>query len=151
MTWTYDPTQLSTSALYRVRFLTGDTDTNAQLLQDAEVTFAISQEANDWGAAARCCEAISRNFLRKADVRIGRGGTTLTYSTAAKQYADMAKELRSRANAMNSPWAGGRSVDDKLSLASDPSLVQPIFTKGMQQNPWVGQTNDTLADQDDAT
>lgn len=129
----------------------GDTDSSAPLISDEEITFALTQEMNNWGAAARCCEAISRNFLRKADVRIGRGGTTLTYSTAAKQYADMAADLRKRANAMNVPWAGGRAVQDKLDLASDASLVQPIFSKGLMSSPWVDQSNDdTIADQDDA-
>lgn len=52
-----------------------DTDSNAPLLNDDEITQAIAVEQNFWGAA-RCCEIISRQFLRKADVRIGRGGTT---------------------------------------------------------------------------
>lgn len=150
MTWSYNTALATTKD--QVRFEIGDTDSTAELLQDEEIAWAITQEATMWGAAARCCEAISRNFLRKADVRIGRGGTTLTYSTAAQQYADMAKAFRRRANAMNAPWAGGTSIDDKLSLASDPSLVQPIFTKTMQNSPWTGgQTSDSvIADQDDA-
>lgn len=144
MTWTYNTALTATKD--QVRFTIGDTDTNAQLVQDEEIAWAITQEATMWGAAARCCESISRNFLRKADVRIGRGGTTLTYTTAAKQYADMAKELRARANAMHSPWSGGLTQAEKDNLAGDASLVQPLFTKTMFQNPLVGQTNDTLLD-----
>lgn len=151
MTWSYSVSDLSTSTKDQVRLLIADTDTNAQLLQDEEIAFNLTQEANVWGAAARSCEQISRNFLRKADVRIGRGGTTLTYSTAAAQYAEMARDLRKRANAMNAPWSGGRVIQDKLDLASDASLVQPIFSKGLMNSPWVDQTNDdTIADQDDA-
>lgn len=139
-----------TSDLDKVRLEIADTDSTAQLLQDDEILFFISVEANLWGAAARCCEQISRQFARKADVRIGRGGTTLTYSTAAKQYMEMAAALRKRAIGLNVPWSGGTSVDDKLALASDPSKVQPLFTKGMQNSPWVDQGNDDLiADQDD--
>lgn len=149
MTWTYN-TAL-TAEKDQVRFTIGDTDSTAELLSDEEITWAISVESSMWGAAARCCESISRNFLRKADVRIGRGGTTLTYSTAAAQYAQMAKDLRARANAMNVPWAGGRVIQDKLDLAADSSLVQPIFTKGLEDNPWAGgQGNDSIiADFDD--
>lgn len=140
-----------TTDLDKVRLEIADTDSTAQLLQDDEITYFISQEANLWGAAARCCERIARQFLRKADVRIGRGGTTLNYSTAAKQYQDMAAALRKRANATNAPWAGGRSVSDKESLAEDESLVQPIFRKGEGDNPWVGgQDLSTEADFDDA-
>lgn len=149
-TWTYDPSQLATSELFRVRFEIADTDANAPLLVDAEVNQAISVERNQWGAAARCCEVISRNFLRKADVRIGRGGTTLTYSVAAKQYAEMATAFRKRANGMVAPWTGGTSVDDKNTLASDDSLVQPLFTKRMFSDPWTGGTNgnSVIEDQD---
>lgn len=133
-----------------MRLLIADTDTTAQLLQDEEINFNLTQEMNVWGTAARCCEIISRNFLRKADVRVGRGGTMLNYSNAANQYADMAAAFRKRAIAMNAPWAGGTSISDKLSDASDSDLVQPIFTKGQGNSPWVDQTNDdTIADFDD--
>lgn len=151
MSWSYSVTDLASSQKDQVRLLIADTDTTAQLLQDEEIVYNLSQENNVWGAAARSCEQIGRNFLRKADVRIGRGGTTLTYSVAAKQYADMAKDLRARAIAMNVPWSGGRSISDKENLAADPSLVQPLFTKGMGANPWVGgeSNDDVIADQDD--
>jgi len=139
-----------TTSLDKVRLEIGDSDPSAQLLQDDEVLYLISQEANLWGASARCCEVISRNFLRKADVRIGRGGTTLTYSVAAKQYAEMATAFRKRANGMNAPWSGGRSVDDKSTLAQDPSLVQPLFTKQMFDDPWTGGqgSQSVIEDQD---
>lgn len=148
MTWSYNTALATTKD--QVRFEIGDTDATAELLQDEEIAYAISVEATMWGAAARCCEAISRNFLRKADVRIGRGGTTLTYSTAAKQYAEMAAAFRKRANGMNAPWSGGTSISAKQAAAADSDLVQPLFTKGMQASPWADQSNDDLiADQDD--
>jgi hypothetical protein len=138
-----------TTDLDKVRLEIGDTDSTAQLLADDEINYLITQERNLWSASARCCEVISRNFLRKADVRIGRGGTTLTYSVAAKQYAEMATAFRKRANGMNAPWSGGRSIDDKNTLASDDSLVQPLFTKGQFADPWTGNQS-TISDQDDA-
>jgi len=148
VTWTYSTTLATEKD--QIRLEIQDTDTTAQLLQDEEITYLVTVEQNFWGAASRCCEIISRNFLRKADVRIGRGGTTLTYSVAAKQYADMATAFRKRANAMNAPWSGGRSVDDKNTLASDDSLVQPIFTKTEFSDPWTGGTNSdsVIADMD---
>lgn len=148
MSFSYDDTQLATSALYRTRLEIGDTDSTAPLLQDQEITQFLSVERTEWGCYARCCEQISRQFLRKTDVRIGRGGTTLTYTTAAAQYAQMAKDFRRRANGMNAPWAGGRSVDDKETLAQDPSLVQPIFSKNLMTNPLTGPTPSFIEDQD---
>jgi hypothetical protein len=147
VSWNYDPYQLDESQLMQVRLEVGDTDKNAPLLQDEEIERAIAVESSIWGAAARCCEIISRSFLRKADVRIGRGGTSLTYSTAAKQYSDMATALRKRSIAMNAPWAGGTSKGDKSDLAGDTDRVQPIFTKMMEENPRVGaQGSDSVID-----
>ena len=137
-----------TTDLDKVRLEIGDTDPNAQLLADDEILYLITQERNLWGSAARCCEVISRNFLRKADVRIGRGGTTLTYSTAAKQYAEMATAFRKRANGMNAPWSGGRSIDDKNTLAQDPSLVQPLFSKTLFNDSLAGPAPSFIEDQD---
>lgn len=147
MSWSYDPSRLATSTLMQVRLEIGDTSSTAQLLQDEEVEQCIATEATMWGAAARCCEIISRSFLRKADVRIGRGGTMLTYSTQAKQYSEMALRLRLKANVMNAPWVGGTSMSDKASLAAESDTVQPLFTKGMQANPRVGgQGSDSFTD-----
>lgn len=149
MTWSYSTADLATSTKDQVRMTIGDTDTTAQLLQDEEITWAISVESSMWGAAARCCEAISRNFYRKADVRVGRGGTMVNWSGAAKQYGDMAAAFRKRANSMNSPWAGGTSIAAKDSAAANTDLVQPLFSKNMFNNPWVGSET-VESDQDDA-
>lgn len=151
MTWSYNVADLATSEKDQIRLEIGDTDTNAELLQDEEILQAISVELNFWGAAARCCEIISRNFLRKADVRVGRGGTMLTYSTAAQQYADMAMALRKRASAMHAPWTGGASIAEKESDRQDDDLVQPLFAKQMMDNPLVGSQggNSLVADLDD--
>lgn len=138
MTFTYDDSQLSTSPLMQTRLEIRDTNESAPLLQDEEILQCISVERTLWGAAARCCELISRDLLMKADVRIGRGGTTLTYSVAANQYKEMATQLRKRANGMAAPWSGGRQISDKNDLASDDSLVQPIFSKTGGNDPWVG-------------
>jgi len=138
-----------TSDLDKLRLEIADTDVNAQLLQDDELNFILSVESNHWGASARACEIISRSFLRKADVRIGRGGTTLTYTTAAKQYAEMATAFRKRASGMHAPWSGGRSISEKESLAADPDAVQPLFTKTEFSDPLTGgRDNSVIADQD---
>lgn len=151
MTWTYSVSDLATSEKDQIRLEIQDTDSTAPLLADEEILQAISVERNFWNAAARCCEIISRNFLRKADVRIGRGGTSLMYSTAAKQYAEMATALRLKAIGTAAPWAGGRDLSDKVDLASDPSKQQPIFTKTVENSPWVGGqgSESIIADQDD--
>lgn len=133
MSWSYDPTTLATSAKNRIRLEAGDTDTADQLLQDEEINHALDVEANEWGAAARCCEIIARGFLRKADVSLGRS-MQVQWAKAAQQYYEMAKELRQKALGSALPYVGGRKQDEKDERAADSTLVQPLFTKDMHRN-----------------
>lgn len=146
MTWSYDVSDLSTSEKDQIRLEIGDNvDGQTVTLADEEIQQAISAEGTFWGAAARCAEQLSRKFLRMADVRVGRGGTSLVYSTAAKQYADMAAALRKKSASIAAPWAGGTSISAKTTLAQQTDTVQPIFTKTMQDNPYVGgQSSDSV-------
>lgn len=134
--WTYDPSTLATSTRNQVRLEIQDTDADNPLLVDAEIDRAIAVEANFWGAAARCCELISRLFLRKADVSLGRS-MKVEYSKMAGQYAEMAATLRTKAIGANLPYVGGRKLSEKEDLAGDSTQVQPIFTKEMDKNPRV--------------
>lgn len=144
MTWTYTVSDLATNEKDQIRLEIGDTDISNQLLQDEEITHAIAVENNFWGAAARSCEMISRFFAGKADVRLGRS-MMITYTKMALQYQEMAARLRSKAGGVNVPWVGGMTVSEKVSYATESGLVQPIFTKTMQQNPWTGgYTSDSL-------
>lgn len=138
MTWTYNVAQLATSELYQVRLEIQDTDSTNELLQDEEIDRALSVESNFWGAAARCCEILARRFLAKADVRLGRA-LAVTYSKMAEQYAAMATSLRGKAIAGTAaPWVGGMLVSDKEMYREQTNLVQPIFARDMQENPWAG-------------
>lgn len=137
MPWTYNPADLATNELYQVRLEVADTDPRNQLLQDEEVQQAITVEANFWGAAARCCEMISRVFLRKADVRLGRA-MMITYTKMAEQYLAMAVTLRKKALGTAVPYAGGIYIADKVALAQNTGLIAPAFQRNMQQNPWTG-------------
>ncbi len=147
MSFTYDPEALATNEVYAIRLECGDTDPQNQQLQDEEISWAISQERNSWAAAARCCEMISRVILRKADVKLGRN-MTVAYTKMAQQYLDMARALRCKAMGTVVPYVGGMTVADKQTLAEDTSLIAPLFTKSMQENPWTGgYTSDSIGDE----
>ena len=135
--WTYDPSQLSSNPVYQVRFELQDTDPNNQRLQDEEIVYALSVENNLWGGAARCAETISRGYLAKSDVKLGRA-MTVAYTKMAQQYADMASRLRKKALGTVVPYVGGIYVAGKIAIANNGALVQPAFTRNMQQNPWTG-------------
>lgn len=137
MTWSYDPTDASTNEKDAIRLEVGDTDSQAWLLADEEIVWAISQERNFWAAAARCAEMISRVFLRRMDVKLGRS-LMITYTKAAEQYMNMARMLRAKAMGSVVPYVGGAYIADKVTIAADTTLVAPQFTKTMMENPWVG-------------
>ena len=77
MAWTYggDP---AANARDAIRFLCGDTDTNDQLLNDAEVAWVNNQLTGSdtattalYNAAYRCCLLIASKFSRLADQSVG--------------------------------------------------------------------------------
>lgn len=137
MTWTYDLSDLSTNEKDQIRLEIGDTDEQAQLLQDEEIVQAISVERNFWSASARCCEMISRLFLRRSDVKLGRA-LSVTYTKMAEQYLNMAILLRKKALGSGVvPYVGGMSVSQKILQANNPDIVAPLFTKTMMESPYA--------------
>ena len=136
-TWSYNPTDAGTSEKDAIRLEIGDTDSNNWLLADEEINYAITQERNFWAAAARCAEIAARSILRKADPKLGRSMQVI-YTKAALQYYDMARRLRCKAMGTVVPYIGGMNINDKENIGTDSSLVAPMFTKTMMENPWVG-------------
>lgn len=133
MTWTYsgDPASNERDA---VRFEIPDTDTNAQLVSDQEIAYALAEESGVLGAAARCCEQISRRYAQQADV--ATGDVKLTYSKAAENLAERAKELRKRADGTHAPYSGSQSIAAKDRLAEDSDRVASTFTRRQFDNPY---------------
>lgn len=152
MTFTYtgDP---SASDVEAVRFEISDTDPNAPLLQDGEISYAILAETGVpaasptvivppglYSAAARCMEALARKFAMQADQEVGDLKTT--WSKQAQTYAERAQELRAKAQGMHAPYAGGLSRAEKDTFRSDPDRVQPVFTRDQFTNPWSPPVDD---------
>jgi hypothetical protein len=136
MSWSYsgDP---SLSEADAVRFEIPDTDEASPLVSDEEIAYALEEESGALGAAARCCESLSRKYAMQADV--GTGDVKLTYSKAAENLAARAKELRTRAIASNGvPFAGGISAADKKARAEDEDRTQGSFQRGQFDNTLSG-------------
>lgn len=156
MSWSYsgDPSSSDKDA---IRFEIQDTNPSAPLLEDAEVTWCVLvetgvaadadaatlAETNPQGffsACARACESLARLFLAQADTQVGSLKTT--YTKQAAQYAQQAKDLRSKAASLGAPYTGGQSVSEKLANALDPDQVQPAFSRDMFDSPWTGESQD---------
>ncbi len=141
--WSYgDP---RSSVLDAVRFEVQDTNKEAQLLQDAEVEYAISAEAPSatpsqaevLSAAARCMEALARRFSAQADTDLG--SLRVVASKRAEGYTARARECRARAIGLKAvPWSGGQSESEKEQRRSEPDRVQPRFRRGQFETPYTG-------------
>lgn len=104
MPWTYggDP---SANSRDKVRFLIGDTDTNNQLLQDAEIQFLLSEwNSNAYVSAAHACDALAAKFAAKSDYSRSVGELSLStqFGQQADRYRSLGAQLLAQA-ALNAP------------------------------------------------
>lgn len=136
----------SSSVLDAVRFEIQDTNSKSPLLQNAEIEYAIAQEApadkpsegEVLSAAARCMEALARLFSAQADTELG--SLKVTYTKQAKGYREAANELRARAAGLHAPWTGGTSESEKREREAEPDRVQHQFARKQFENPYGAGT-----------
>ena len=139
MAWTYggDPANSTREA---VRFWCGDTDTNDQLLTDAEVDYILTLESKVIQAAATACEMIASEFARQADTK--NGALRVSASQRAKAYERRASLLRSKVNREVEVFAGGLTVSGKDTLEESTTAVQPGFKVGQDDRIVLDEKNE---------
>lgn len=133
--WTYDPSQLATSPKDAVRFLIQDTDSTRPLLVDDEIGFAISSMANQYMAAAMCCDVL---VAKKGSVKSRKIGD-LSIDYDPEFYRGLAAMLRARGMTYQAPYCGGISIADRQALEADPDWVRPRLFNGQFDNPGASQ------------
>ena len=89
MSW--DPSQLSTSAVMQVRLEIGDTDTSNELLTDSMISYRLGQHTNDVGLVViLCIEDILAKVSKEYDrSNVGMGASR---SQIVTHYRDLLKE-----------------------------------------------------------
>ena len=135
MSWSYSATDLNTTTasgrLNSVRLLVGDTDTNDQLVQNEEITFALGQTGdNIYYAAAWVCRSIAAKFSRMVDTQLD-GALSANYSDRAKQYQQLAVQVENQGKKTSGKslgvFAGGISNSDMSVANQDTDRVKPTF------------------------
>ncbi len=152
MVWSYSGNPAD-SAVDAVRFLTGDTDTNDQLLDNEEIAWTNNQiTGSDTATTAlyevsyRCMVAIASKFSRLADQTVGDLKVDLFQkATNAREQAALLKQQALREGNTPVPYAGGISVSDKEIDQANSDIVQPYFSRGQWTNS-RGGANDVVAD-----
>lgn len=133
MTWNYSG-RPGSSDRDQVRFLMGDTCEDDPLVQDEEVTYAVSEQSTLKLAAAMCLRALAAKFSRRVTTKVG--DISKNCSDLAKAFKDRADELDPLGQAtMTSrlirPSFGGLTVTGKDALDDDDNAVQPRFKREM--------------------
>lgn len=130
MTWQYSGDPDTDSK--QVRLLVGDTNSQAQLLTDSEVTFILGLTSDIFAAAADGCDIIIAKLAR--DVDRNDIGMSATRSQQIQHYTDLRDSLRKRAESNAEPYAGAQSQNEKDSDRDDTDLPQPAIRRGMNDN-----------------
>lgn len=137
MSWTYGANPGTTTDATRrdaVRYLTGDTDTSDQQLQDAEIAFCLSQASNDiYLASSIAATSIAAKYGRLVDAAIDDLSVRTAYSQRQKSYTELARKLERQSTrfgkkALGIPYAGGISVSEVSSVRSDSDRVDSMFS-----------------------
>ncbi len=141
MAFTYagDP---SASALAAIRFLIGDTDTNDQLLQDAEIEWVNNQITGSdsstdslYTTSYRCMITIASKFSRLADQSVGEMSVSMSQKAAgARAQAKELKALATREGDVPTPYAGNITISDRDIDRDNSDLIQPWIKAGQFGN-----------------
>jgi len=135
MTWSYgpaaDPPLPITTDLDQVRLLIGDTDPAAPLLQDEEIGLYLADglqpQPSPQLSAAMAAGLLASKYRRLVDIREGAASASL--SQLAKQFSDLAAELRGQASL---------SVAVGVAPAFACHRGGPAFTRTMGDEPGAG-------------
>ena len=109
----------SASPVDAVRFLLGDTDKDSFLFHDEELAWALTQDSNEWFAAAMVAETAAASYATKPSSK-SIGETSITYGEASGRFHELASRLRTTARMVPvEPWASGWSKAAKESIESN--------------------------------
>jgi hypothetical protein len=144
MAQTYEVENLATSETFQVRFLIGDTNlTTGMMLEDEEIAWLLSTEANIYMAAAAAAEMVMTKMggavvgatgpiTRK---RVGQTDITYANGRTSEQYSSLASSLRARGSNHQMPFAGGISVNDKYLREIDLDRPEGRIRLGQFDSP----------------
>jgi hypothetical protein len=127
------------SPIDELRFLLGDTDLDAFILSDEELSWIIAQNGGTAsGAYVASLKRIVLMYARLKDESVGE--VSIKYSQMYRNYKDMLdREESSTANMdVGSIYAGGIFVDDKIANINNHDIVRPKFTKDLGNNKHIG-------------
>ena len=131
MAWTYIPSQLSTSSLYRARLALGLKNPEERILQDAEIEFLITDVGGDEKLAlGDIAQRVAMVYVRLADQTTG--AVSVSHQSRAESWIKMADRYRRK---LGSIFVGGAGKADVNTRDLDDDRTEDTFAVGMHDNP----------------
>ena len=142
MTFTYtsDPSNVPLDAL---RLLIGDTNSSAQQLQDAELTYFLTLADNDvFLAAINAARTLAAKFARDVDSAVE--SIRIAAQDKYKHYIELAETIRKQKEDLTttgfaSPVMPGISISTMDSVDDDSDRFPNRFRFGLHDNPEVNE------------
>lgn len=156
MAWTYDNTDLGTDTasgrVNSVRLLVGDTDSTDEQVQDEEITFALTQTANNvYYAASWVANVLASKYSRRVTTELD-GALRAEYSDLAKNYRLLSLQMRQDGQRFSGTAlgveAGGIRITEVNTARQDTTRIQANFRTDRFDNPQA-RTDATLYNYDD--
>ena len=141
MGWTYESSNVASSALSWIRLRIADTTSGNQLLQDEEIEAFIGSEGNQWAAAILAAETLGGQSAAKSDKTVGK--LRIAAGQASERYFDLADRLRNEMGHRAGVYAGGTSVADMQADDADTDRVDPAFSVGQFDNVGSDSTGES--------
>lgn len=136
-TYSYDPADLGTDAVTRVRFLLGDVGPADWLLANEEIQYLLTSLASEIEAAIQAALNIAARYSRLADQTTGR--ISIRYSQLTKQYQEVAERLRKHGDGTGGGasglFVGGITFTQQQANDSNSDLRQGQFGVGQFDDP----------------
>ena len=108
------------------------------MLGDAEIAWVITEEGNVYLAAAAVARSIGAKFTEATSKQVG--DLKIESQQKRDQFKKLADELKERGLLRaGRPYAGGISIDDKITVRDDDDRVVPAFKKRMHDPSKQGE------------
>ena len=142
MAWSYNSSDLTPTTdagrLNIVRLLIGDTNTTDQQMQDAEITFALSQSSNNtYMAASWACRTLVSKFARMVTTQLD-GALSADYSDLMMHYQQLADTLEYQGKTSGASLgvrAGGITKVSIEAARADTNRIEGSFRRDQFKNP----------------
>lgn len=129
-----------------VRLKIGDTDSSNYALADEDIRLlAADVGGNDYATAIACAEALAARYTAESNGSVG--DVTAWGGDLADKYRKLAVTLRRQFTLRNAtPYSGGLLKSEHEIRQEDDTLVQPSFTRDLQEVSGSATSADTSED-----